>query len=341
MIEFGLEKLAERPSLAKTWYYVLPSRLLSLLEAEGVTQRLDASLWAEEIELGKLAERLGAVGFRNGSPVFDSVLVPPPKLQDQGLARRTMEEWGLNDAERATLLNKAESRLDFERETARGYCGWLFTNPAFRSEYQALQTAMPQLLRPEGEILLPAGPTNSETELRVIRRETMDLGLLEDFCLRWRLNHVVGPRTVMPLGRQEVSPLPSLDAARAQEVGRIAFTPDIARLPPRDELREREEAAIRFTARSAEHLREWINLVESITLGKKSIARWARIYSLQHYWGVLHERHGASLNRLGSKTLDAFAQWLEIDRSTLEGDLSQIRSRLGGAFESPRGRSLD
>lgn len=332
MIKFGLEKLAERPCLAKTWFYVLPPRLLSLLEATGVTKRIDASLWAEEVELSELADSLGAVGFRYGILIFDWVLVYPKKLQDQELASCTIDEWGLSDVDRTAWLTVSTSRLEFERESARGYCGWLFTNPAFHSEFEALQIAMPQLLRPEGEILLPAGPANLEPELRVIRRETMGLTPLKDFCLRWRLNYIVGPRTVIPLARQETSPLPALDAARVQEMGRLSFTPDIARLPPRDDLRDRDEAAIRGTARSANHLRDWIDLVEATSQGKKSIARWARIYGLQHYWGVLYERHGASLNRLGSKVREAFAQWLAISRRTLEADLRLIRNRLWRSF---------
>lgn len=118
-------------------------------------------------------------------------------------------------------------------------------------------------------------------------------------------------------------------ACHSQHSGALLYIPDIAPLPNRDELRPMLEDTARSSAGTADHLKEWIELVSADTQGKKSIQKYARWFEIQHVLEVLYSRHADHLNLCFRKVEAALSASLHINADTLHGDLREIKKRLG------------
>src|SRR4029078_3223527 len=99
----------------------------------------------------------------------------------------------------------------------------------------------------------------------------------------------------------------------------------------RDQLRELLNKARRDLPK-AEHLDEWHNIIRSENAARNQLDRFCRIFDLQHYWRALFQRHQDKLKgKIGTLEI-AFANWFEVSRETVHGDLITIRRRLGKAW---------
>ncbi len=325
------DELRTHRLVARSWCYTLPVALL-----DGLQQRLrwEAEQLSLERALAEISEAIPAcVGFGDGTPISDGMLRHAPALRTVYPAVAAY----LQDCQQAGHCDENFLELAADRRQAlslprQGYLGWLWTNRTFREEFQQL-TDRHSLLLADGR--RPPQPVSSPIPgaRRVSAAAERDATTgLREFCQRWRLQGVTGPATVEPLAVHVPAPLPSLQALQAQTSGTVIYFPDIAPLPDRDELRKLVEDNARSSARGAEHLHEWIDLVRSDTQGKKPIGKFARWYPLQHYHRVLWSRHCSSLHRCRQKLILAFAEYLQVSDDTVERDLSEISDRLGALW---------
>ena len=230
------------------------------------------------------------------------------------------------------FFTEAAGRLHVLNEPSRGYLGWLFTHRLFLDEFDGLKRNSSEIFS-SGQpipqpIVLPHG-AEPPSFLRMAETSEYSTKSIRHFCERWRLQSIAGPRTMQPLGVQFPAMLPQLSAAQAQHSGALSYIPDIAPLPNRDELRLMLEDSARSTAATADHLSEWIELIRADTQGKKSIAKFARWYAVQHYMRVLYSRYGDRLHDCGRKIEVVLSRGLRISSDTLHRDLLAMKKRLG------------
>lgn len=318
-------------------FFSLPQRLLALLEKQFTKTQFDPQLWDLERWLSNgVVLRSDFVGY------FDGLPLNYPYLHDP-LATTLQPECfylpGWTDEHKrqvSAITQTLGTRSARFHVPARGYCGWLLTNQQFLTEHDEL------LKRWRGHLFHYGLPGSS---VFIQRHPRQDSGacetiasseLLNDFSifyLRWRLRFLEAPYLPIPAVPQVPTPLP---ARNSSEIGTTLFLPDTFPVPSRDELREMMEDALRGGARQ-EHLSEWHALVRSDNKSKTGIARFGRIFVLQHYWSVLHHRHQQSLKRKEGELKLVMARYLFDDAfsekdATIHQDLLSIRDRLGAGW---------
>jgi hypothetical protein len=131
--------------------------------------------------------------------------------------------------------------------------------------------------------------------------------------------------------------LPSADKPQTWAMGATLYLAVIFPVPDRKLLREMVEDSLNRND-SPIHLRDWLELVRGENPAKKRIARYARIFLLQHFWRVLHSRHESALKRQQSKLRRAFAAYLipktaatmDAKSEIIRKDLDAISAARGG-----------
>lgn len=164
---------------------------------------------------------------------------------------------------------------------------------------------------------------SSDDEIRQMITE------ITDFSSLWALDAWLGPGMPKPMGLQMHRGLaaPGLATAGHDAVLNLSV-PMTLPLPAADELRDMLEQA-RSIQRPPQHLADWLELVANGSNEKHSLVRYARLFELQHYWRVLHQRYAAACHRRVLPLETAFAKHLDVSRETVHADLQFIRGRLG------------
>ena len=154
------------------------------------------------------------------------------------------------------------------------------------------------------------------------------LQAFEQFFVRWRLQELAAPFAPVPLNPhfpvRDLRPV----LGHMRHGGTTFYIPDIFPVQSRDELREILEEALR-TRESPAHLSGWFEIVNSANAAKNQIARYARIFELQHYLRALHARHAEALVRRKTALTNALAEFLKVSTDTIDRDLDLISKRLG------------
>jgi hypothetical protein len=341
-VTFADNAWLRHPLVAGQWFYTLPPKLIQHLGTELRGDNWDLS--RIETPASHAAERFGqCVGFRDGSPINDHYLRPvPPLTSIAPFVSETMDEWksARRVSEQTTFeaIEAAVEILERLRGPETAYLGWLFTNRSFLAEFQELLRSEP----PGGEsapafpVNLVAGPvpvaSSPDSEFGIVPvssdEQAQQIEATRDFCIRWRLARVVGRRTVVPLSIQVPTPLPQRSAENAESSGVLLYIPDIAPLPGRDELRALVESARTATNANAPLLREWFELVEADTQGRKALVKYALWYPYQHYLRVLFERHGHQLNGSLNAVDRAFSKFFECTVKSVKRHRREISERL-------------
>ena len=324
------EALRRHPRVAGQCVYVLPLQLCNSFFRIIGKDRFNSADVELEIGLAKIAQKdKGCAWFRDGRPMQDALLNPAPfdstVLEFLSQASATLDV--------KALSRQLESRSRRTRASQCGYLGWLFTNPQFLEEFAELMRDCPEIAAtpslPPQPIALPFGNQTVPSFLKTDTTGDSSATAMRQFCQKWRLQSITGPRTMLPLGVQFPVMLPAMSAAHAEHSGALLYIPDIVPLPNREELRLMLEDSARSTAATADHLSEWIELVRADTQGKKSIEKFARWYVVQHYMRVLYSRHGDRLHRCGRKIEVVLSQGLRISSDAIHRDLLAMKKRLG------------
>jgi hypothetical protein len=318
----------DHPLVVGRLFYSLPKRLLDILEQELGPRAFDPNVWAVERHLAAdVPRQWNQAGFRDGMFMSYTYLFDPPALEVPDEFRAA---WGMTAEQCEAVCTLGDDRLARFRLPARGYCGWLLTNPTFLAEHDCL------LARWQGQIYhywLPAsGDPARAAPPAALLAARLPAEMVADFAgfyVRWRLSNLAGPYLPSPAAPQVPAPLPALNSPLT---GATFFLPDTIPIPSREQLRDMLEDALRGGA-PAEHLAEWHGQVRSDNRAKNAIDRYARLFVLQHLVAVLYARHEGSLAGNRGRLERALGRYFFGDKlaaaDTVHKDLVFIRDRLG------------
>lgn len=341
--EDQVEAAAAAPGLGL--WYCLPPDLLERLAAEVKLPSIDPRLYQFEKDLTASAHRAKSrVGLWDGRPIDDGALATP-------LPVTPLKEWILSELSddpnsRALIDNldqnlaQAEVGLDRNWVNAAGYCGWLMSNPTFIDEHDRLLRRWNAHVRRLGFPIrgpLPIGLLDVAPDLERPSDEEIEYAEhYSAFLDRWELAAMQAP--YLPEPRQIQAPvlLRSQATHLTRGGGQLIYIPANMPLPDRDDLRQMIGWS-RNAAPDRQHMQSWDRIVHVSNGAKNRIARYARIFRLQHYWMILHARWGTRLDHKLGKLRLAFAEWLmpdEVDpgqgEDSIRKDLQLIAKGRGG-----------
>lgn len=251
--------------------------------------------------------------------------------------REDLEQFDhLDDQQIDEILRAANERLASFSEITCGYAGWLMTNPQFLAELDELLVRFRPQMQRWGTALVglpipstqPAGPFNPTAE---DGWEEYDSGVLE-FCVRWRLQGLAGPRIPVPMRPIMSGQFPLSIVQQLMRAGGVFNWPDTFPLYARDELRDLLASAL-LSSKSTEHLEGWRSIIDSKNKAKNQITTFERHFRLQHFWRLLRERHPARFKGRLNQVEYAFAEYLGVDVTTIQLDRTKIRKSLGSDWD--------
>jgi len=328
--------------VAGRYFFALPRDLWDLVHHRFGAATFDAEL----VDLEDAATRICGdcsflVGLRSGRAFTYSLLrLPSPQSTSspQNVQARGPD---VQRAKREHAVQQANARLKLLTTVAEGYVGWLMSNRQFLDEHDALITSWAPTVRRWGfdklGILVPQGMfLRGDNPLEDPQWPNYSRAF-EEFFARWRLQGLAAPYLPIPLqplmgGLVAISFLPQLMRA-----GGVFCYPDTFPVPSRDELRWLLEGALRG-GRQAEHLEGWMSYIARDNMAKSPIARFGRLFLFQHYYRVLHHRHGRAFRGKSKALKKTIAEYLGVSLKTVVNGLVSIRKRLGNDWLE-RGRS--
>ena len=203
--------------------------------------------------------------------------------------------------------------------------GWLLTNPLFLNEHDRLwEGASEELIGASIPRRIEARRSGHELPAGWQRQPDSASGVaaqFREFCLRWRLSQLAGPYLPVPVEPRIPNLLASQQAAPQFQI------PDIIAINGGGLVREMITDSLRQPR--AEHLAEWMQIVEPDNQGRKTIHRFARLFELQHYSRALAQRHPNALAGEKEKLRLAFAKFFSASDDTIRSDLHLLKKRLG------------
>ncbi len=331
------EQFRDHPLLSAGPYFTLPSPLLQQVLVRVGADRFDAGLLDMEDALSAVCQDHDSqVGFWRGHSIGFLLLRPKNDLANDFFIE-AMAEWGKNEVQAQRILGLAGERLDWMADVRRGYCGWLMTNREFLDEHHHLFHKWENEVTEHG--IPRMGPVVRDAKAvpgsQVAKGSTERfVRAFEDFFIRWRLEGMPATFLPQPMGTH----LPVVDLrpvlGHMRQGGTTFYIPDICPVPSRDSLRNILEEALR--KRSApDHLAEWFQIVQSDSVAKNQISRYARIFEIQHYLRTLYARHETALNRKKSALTVALAEYFGVSDDSIERDLTLIARRIGAKWYLP------
>jgi hypothetical protein len=129
----------QRPEVQRQYFYGLPRPLFQLLE-----RAIRPSIWTsesrqlEEYASARFDGAVPVIGYWNGAPLQNEDVLPPTPMPTVDQATIEALGWNGNDLQINQQIQTAQIRLDYFSNVARGYAGWLLTNPEFQTEQAAL-----------------------------------------------------------------------------------------------------------------------------------------------------------------------------------------------------------
>jgi hypothetical protein len=321
---------ANHPLIANRVFFALPRPLL-----EGVVRELGDAMDSDLIELEfALSDCCGdhsqIIGYWNRWPIRFAHLRPSHQLLEELL--EAMPGPGSNAATNANVARVATSRIDRLWSFSQGYSGWLTTNRTFLNEHDALFSAWGTIVRRSGLSMVGVSQSyfNERPDFISASEPHWDdcKSAFQEFFVRWRLSGLAAPGLPLPISPLVAGGLPQSMLSQIRPAGVQVFFPDTFPIPSRDELRGILEDALRGSA-PPEHLTEWFDIIRTSNPAKSKIDRFARLFELQHYWRILHHRHGLAIEGRLEALKRAVASFLGKQETTIHPDLLFIRKRLG------------
>jgi len=227
-------------------------------------------------------------------------------------------------------LQISHERMSALWTTARGYLGWLLTNPTFLDEHDALINEHVSVIGSWGTAAfaqpLPPPHFDSASTSEQAAFRVADARFVP-FFNRWRLLGLAAPYLPVPMQPQFAGSLPETMLGRYSAVGGLFVIPDTFPVPSRDEFRGLLDDALHGSP--PDHLDGWMQIVGAGNTGRQTIPKYARIFVLQHFWRVLHHRHATALRRQVRRLEHVFGHFLQAGAQSIRQDLAEIRGRLG------------
>jgi hypothetical protein len=322
----------DHPLVAGRAFFTLPKALLDGLQKHLGEDAFDPELLTMEHILSNLCgDHVQTVGFWRRGPVLyyhlrrnrvDDLPIDQARLTELGW------DWSLEEVNQ--MLTIGERRSKWLDHIVKGYAGWLMTHPVFLDEHDRLMKEYRESADEWGLPYLPmatTGPVPSEMHVTPTPDLTEFCHALTAFYLRWRLSGLAAPNLPVPLQPMTPVSAPILAMGPMNQVGALFFLPDTFPTPSQDVLRAILDDPLRVSAPA--HLAGWTALVARDNPAKNQIARFGRLFELQHYRRVLQARHPGALHRRKERLELALAGFLGVNEATVHSDLLFIGRRLG------------
>jgi len=317
------------PLVRSKFFYTVPTQLLQrVFEGEvGETLDFDRDLYDLECKLSVVSgDHCNRVGFWRNWPI-DSVLMDRPPLRREDLIKQ-----GVPEAEADLTAKTVNKRSSSFNEIGGAYCGWLMTNPTFLEEMDFLLrdfggqmlrwgTAMVGLPIPNSITPGQFNPTSEEGW------QEYDTAVLE-FCVRWRLQGLAGPRLPVPMKPMISGQFPITILNQLMRAGGVFNWPDTFPLFARDVLRDLIADALRPSSNS-QHLEGWHKIIDVRNKAKNQFPALERRFRFQHFWRLLRQRHPGIFHRRAARIERAFAAFFGVTESSMHADRIVIQEALG------------
>lgn len=304
--------------------YALPKKLwddlVDQLGRRAIT-RLDI---ANEDVLAKFLRRNPLYpGFCNGRPIFNGLLARPHHL----LATEIGMAWGRLPAGSPP---RAATFIEYTVRAARAYAGWLMTNRQFVEEHNALLRQWSPTLAVQGYDCVDLLKNDSDAiTLKNNAGENWEScrRALQRFLARWQLRALSAPQLPLPLHPLSIADVSCRVDVNQPGLGVFLF-PTTIPLPSGDLMRGILEHELRASTDTG-HLQEWLSIVRTSRAARNLLPKFGRLFELQHYYRILHQRHRRALHRRATILKSVLAKFLGAKPRTIHSDLSFIAKRLG------------
>ena len=299
-------------------YFGIPGALLELVVSELGEDRLRG----EDLDRDRQLAAINVdVGCWRGAVIQYPYLAPRAPVNLGESAASILQK---TPVEIRRLQHELEARCAAIEGPMRGYLGWLLTQRAFLDEHDQLVSEFRVQLRSHGF------PQPVWTSLRGL--EATDATWVQrfrEFYARWRLQSLRAPYLPLPEGPRIPDSL-----ARVRVEGQVrTMVPDIFPTLGRGLIDDSLEDALRG-GRLPEHLAGWMRIVRRQNQAKNVFEKWERIFRLQHYWKVLHQRYSQALRRKKTALIAAFAEFFDVSSDSIKNDLNAIARNLGAGWET-------
>ena len=175
---------------------------------------------------------------------------------------------------------------------------------------------------------MPAGPFNPTAEEGWSEYESTVL----EFCIRWRLQGMAGPRIPVPMRPMMSGQFPLSIVEQLMRSGGVFNWPDTFPVYARDELRDMLADALR-PSDSTEHLQGWQRIIAPDNKAKNQIQAYERRFRFQHFWRLLRERHPGCFHRRLNRIEEVFAEYLGESLDTVHKDRMMLNRNLGNDWD--------
>lgn len=322
-------RFRHHPLVQDRYFCTLPRALWDELYNRLGPKKFDPELVELEDTFSEICgDHAQNAGFWNGLPMRYSLRRRPMELS---LEVAQVNGFASNQVELEQWLQLAEERTSGIAKVTRAYAGWLMTNGTFLGELDDLVTTWAAMARRWGfdrlGIVLPRGMFLEGDDPKADPRWDGYNAAFEQFFGRWRLLRLAAPYLPDPLqplmgGQFPISILPQI-----MRSGGAFVMPDTFPIPSRDSLRGILEDSLHGA--TPDHLDEWMAIVASDNTAKKPLLRYSRLFEVQHYLRILHQRHSKALQRKLSVANEVLAGFLGVAKRTIDDDLKFLNKRLG------------
>ena len=322
----------DHPLLKNRYFFTVPRELFNEVYRRVGPDAFDVQLARLECDLtGVCGDHSMNVGFWSNRPITHDVLQQSP-LGAISPERAEALGWDKSEARLAQIERIYEERSGHFALFARGYAGWLMTNQQFLDEHDALLANWSDMVRRWGVdrlgLLIPKEmclPESDPTEDP--RWEKFDAAF-EEFFVRWRLQGLAAPYLPVPLRPLMAGSFPVSIVRQIARAGGVFLFPDTFPVPSRDELRGLLHDAL-HQGEQADHLGTWMDIIRPDNPAKNPVARFARLFQLQHYWRLLLNRHAPAFRRKLTVAKEVMAWFCGTAFETVHQDLLFIKGRRG------------
>lgn len=329
--EPAISRYRNHPLIRRTFYFLLPPKLLRAIKKVIRSERLDTTTWGLDVELSNDAQKQpSVVGYRDGEPIVYNLLEPIGSLVDF-VDEATAQWMNWDRAKVIDSLRDGDEKLERIAHAQRAYCGWLVSNPMYLSEQTQFCERWSDEIQEYGIPTFAPRMHNVGMIKSAARPNTLMVTFLDqavEFLRRWHLAQLPAPGLPLPLGWQTgFFGIPD----HVTDLYATIRKPHILPMFPDDTLQQTFEDGGRESAVEP-HLAEWMGFVAKSNTGKQVLDPYARRFKLRHYWRALHERHAAACHRRREALAAAFAEFLEVDFDTLRQDLQFLDKKSGDGW---------
>lgn len=328
-------KYQEHELLAGRIFFTLPEDVIDAVVAELGSECFDSDLLTMEKELSAICGNHSAiVGFWRCLPVSYAELrpLPAPSFSDELVRSAGLRPAAVNHA---LQVFRERDIAPLER-FSRGYCGWLMTNRDFLDEHDTLLTRFRDVVSRWGTHPVATFlPTTTQSHLIAdddLEDDPQWPTFVEEcnrMFVRWRLRGLAALYLPMPSKPLMAGVFPLSVVSQLMQAGGVFYLPDTMPVPSRDQLRGLLDHAL-HRGQHPEHLEEWLEIVRADNMARNRMDPFVRLFEIQHYWRILHQRHASAIYRKTGKLEAAFGGLFGVTEKRIHNDLIRIRKRLGG-----------